>query len=1049
MSRFVRVLLRTLAVVTLIFAVVALVAVAVVHTDRFRDWARVQIIAAVQPLFPATLMIGALEGSPFGTLTLRDVTLRYGDADVVHVQRASLRAAFWGLLTVQRARIALDVEGPTVQLAQQSDGTWNLAAAFAPRAAGAAPQAAAVPVSPWPGIELTPTTVREGRVTVHTAVSAAGPVEATRISMDGSVIVAGAGVAVQANMLTAEVAVPDLPPLHVSSLGSYDATQTSATLSFSPLNIDTDRSSVLIEGQVVDLSAPRFSLSTTFSVAAADVRQIAAVPLRSDVTGTLNINGPLSIVAADLEARCGAASVSVGSRLNLAAEVPRYAVKAGAANVDLPHLFDGDFPGGVINLYVDVHGVGTALDVLGGQATAGIRGLAWQGQALGNLEAKVLLDDGSVTSYATLRDGPAPVHIRADAELGEPLRYLVKASVKQLDPSSLPGGRPTLKGALSFDAEIDGSGTTLGDLAGKVTIDLKPSSIGPVELRSGQLRAAIADKRLRIDELQLTAPATRLSLAGDLGTDLSANGRLKVDLRVDDIGPWLRLIGREGAGVVALTGSASGSVAALRLDGDLDARTLAAQGIEVRRGAVRFDLADVQSGTPRGTVTASVDGLEAGLSFAHVAARAHLAAGNPATAEVAVTARDAAQRTQEMAARVAYGGPETTVRLDTLTLQTPAGPWRLVRPATIARSASGVKIDDLRLENAGQTLTVGGRVTPALALDARAERVDLAAVNAFSGRDLTEIAGQLDADLALRGSPERPQARGRVRLRDGAVFMRPLGVRVHGGTVQVDLDEDAIRVAEFSAKAGSGMLSVGGSIGLRDAQPGDIDVSLRLDEWPAIDTQRYKATVAAELRANGAVTAPAVRGRIDVVRASLRPDLAVLSRQSLRRDSTITVVGPSQAATAAPAPSSEEGEVTEPDFVKDLLIDVNLGIGRNSWVRHPDALIELSGDIRAEKPRGGVLVLDGDVKTVRGWVAFRGRRFKIGEGEVRFAGGKPSEPAFDIVASHQFTDYRVEVLIRGAAAPSGWARISPRRRTLPSTRTSPGGVGRRRPSSTR
>jgi len=1009
-----RLIARLLAGLLVLLATLAVTAVVIVHTDRFREWARAQVVAAVDPLFPATVTIGALEGSPFGTLTARDVAIRYADTDVVRIARADASVSLRGILAGRAPRVTVAVERPTVHLQQNADGTWNIVAAFATEPAPAAPSE---PAPSWLAIDIAPISVRDGLVTVRTTGAAADTGRAEQVSIDATAAIRPTGIAARVDALSAAVGIPDAPPIQVYAAAGYDDSVSPSLVTIPSLELKTERSTVVIEGKVSDLDAPTFDAVTTLTLAATDVRQITGVALRQDVTGTLQVTGPLSNLYGELTLAAGAATVSAISRINVAAEPLRYGGRATLDGLAVSQLLEGDLPGGVFAGTLSVRGEGTELR--GIDALAGFTGrdVSWHNEPIGDVKTDAEVSKGTVTFTTTTSGGPAPTTATGTITLDDLLRFHVRAAVHGLDPSRLPGGRPDLRGSINLDATVDGSGTDLASLTANVAVDLQPSSIGRVAQMEGRLRASLANQRVRIDDLRLSAPGTSLTVTGDLGTEATAGVRLDVDLRVADVGPWLRLAAQDGSGALTLTGAATGNLDALQVAGTLAVQDLAAAGVQVADGSVRFDLAGVQSGRPTGTVTAAMDGLQAGLEFERVDARIGLATGMPATAAIDVTARDATQRTQRLTADVAYGGPDTVVRLREVALDTPAGPWRLARPATITQRANGLTIDDFRLENGPQILAIDGRVLPTFALTARAEGVDLALLNTVSGRDITDLAGRLDLDLSLAGPTNRPRGRGSLRLRDGTARVKPLGIQVTAGAADIRLDEDAIRIDEISAKAGDGFLSVGGSIGLRDYQPGEIDVALRLDEWPAIDTALYRATIAADLRAAGTVSAPAVRGRVDVLRASLRPDLGILGRQSLKRDPTIIVVGRPDTAAGTPATDRPAaGAEAPPDIYRNLLVDVAVGIARNSWVRHPDAVIELTGDLRASKSPGAALVMDGDIRTVRGWVAFRGRRFRIAEGEVRFTGGTPIDPSFDIVASHQFTGYRVEIVIGGTAS---------------------------------
>ena len=1008
-----RLLFRLLLGISLVLAALLVALVAVAYTDRFREWLRARLVAAVDPLIPATFTVDAVEGSIFGTLTLRNVVIRYDGVDVVRVDRIAVSPSLQGVLAGKPPGVALALEHPVVQAIQRGDGTWNVVAAFE------TPMAPAQPTEPsasWLALDVAPVTLRDATVTLRTADAPTDTVRAGNVAGEATVMLRSAGVRASISSFTADLAIVGVPSLQVRAAARYDDTVAPALVTIESAEARSGDSTARLTGRVQDLNAPILDLAAMFNVAAADVRDVAGLALRPSVGGNVRLTGPLNALQVALALDAGAATVSADGHVDLLAEPLRWDARATIAGVEVAHLLEGEFPGGTVAATADASGTGTALPGMRAHATLAAEGLSWRASALGAARLEATLADGAVTFTTDARDGPVPVHATGRVGFEEPLHYQVRAVVRQLDPARLPGGRADLKGSINFDADLDGSGTDLEALAARLNVELRPSTIGPVALHDGHFGASVAQQRLYIEDFRLSAPSTSLTVSGDLGMRANSGGRLAYDLRVADVGPWLRLASESGSGTVTAGGTARGDVAALQVDGTLQVAALAAAGLRLRHGAVAFDLAGVQSGTPSGSASATLQGVEAGLSLERLEVRVGLAAGPPASATIGITARDGAQRAQELAANVTYGGAETAIHLTRADLETPAGPWHLSTPALIVRNAAGVSIDGLRLENGEQFVAVSGRVAPTLALTARAEAVDLGLLNALASRDVSGIGGRLDLNLALTGPMDRPQARGRMELQNGGLHLKRLAVTVTDGTARVGVDEQAVRIEQMSAKAGDGLLSAGGTVRIRDYQPQDVDVWLRLDEWPAIDTARYRATLAADLRCDGTVAAPSVHGRVDVLRASLRPDLAMLSRQSLTRDPTITVVGRSEETVVTAPAEAAEGDTAGPEIYKNLLLDVAVGIARNSWVRHSDAVVELTGNVRADKPRGSDLALVGAVHTVRGWVAFRGRRFTISDGEVRFTGAVPIDPSLDIVASHQFPDYLVEVVAGGTAS---------------------------------
>jgi translocation and assembly module TamB len=103
------------------------------------------------------------------------------------------------------------------------------------------------------------------------------------------------------------------------------------------------------------------------------------------------------------------------------------------------------------------------------------------------------------------------------------------------------------------------------------------------------------------------------------------------------------------------------------------------------------------------------------------------------------------------------------------------------------------------------------------------------------------------------------------------------------------------------------------------------------------------------------------------------------------------------------------------ELFKMLALDLDVRMPRNVWVRHPDAVAELRGQLRATKKSGEELQLVGTTEIIRGWAAFQGRRFDSSRGEIRFIGGGKIDPVLDIVAQHRLPQYTVDAVVGGTA----------------------------------
>ena len=310
------------------------------------------------------------------------------------------------------------------------------------------------------------------------------------------------------------------------------------------------------------------------------------------------------------------------------------------------------------------------------------------------------------------------------------------------------------------------------------------------------------------------------------------------------------------------------------------------------------------------------------------------------------------------------------------------------------------------------------RADPRDGMDLRLQSsgVSLGFLNAFSGKSVEKIAGEVSLDVRARGSIKQPDVRGTFRLHDGKLKVVPLGLDITTIAAGGTLDSRSVTLREVSARAKDGEIKGSGSLALKsDYDIGGFKLSLTAQRWPAIETQRYQLKIAGNLDVQGTLAAPKVTGQVTVTEGSLRPDLAFLdqSKVPLKRDETIVVVKENGASVQSPPQAKEPAAGAHAGFIKNASLDVMLRVPGNVWIRHADLVSELSGNVRATKKPERDIDLTGRIDVVRGWFNFQGRRLQLARGAIQFTGGDKINPALDVVAQYRLPEYQVDVVIGG------------------------------------
>jgi autotransporter translocation and assembly factor TamB len=287
-------------------------------------------------------------------------------------------------------------------------------------------------------------------------------------------------------------------------------------------------------------------------------------------------------------------------------------------------------------------------------------------------------------------------------------------------------------------------------------------------------------------------------------------------------------------------------------------------------------------------------------------------------------------------------------------------------------------------------------------------------------RTIKHASGQLAFDIAISGPPTHPVADGTIALDNLGVEVLPIGLKINHSFAHMRITPTLFTLEQMVINAGDGSITAAGTVALTNYAPGAIDLEVTIHQFPAIHNRRYQAMIGGTLQLGGTPNAPTVAGRVEVLNATIRPDLAFLTATKYSRDDTIVVIRPgeeppltttnatTQAPTAAPA--------THSSIFDKMSINVTIIIHRDTWIRHPNVSVELTGHIQAIKQHGGLLRLVGEVDTVRGWIIFNSQTFTLASGQILFTGGDKIDPLLNLDAQYTVSQYVIDVLVTGFAS---------------------------------
>jgi autotransporter translocation and assembly factor TamB len=1114
----------------LMFGFVFLLALAVTgllfytHTDDFREFVRQKLLAAISDSVQGKISVARLDGSVWGDVTLIDVRLFDTGNEIVRIPRVrinySLLPLLWGQIQVFR----LEASQPLLRLREGQDGVWNIVAALSP--AEPQPETSALVVL------LNSVELQKGHIDVSFSGSDQRSYRLRDLDLQGTVSVRSSVVAVELREASSHVFTEGMPEARVNGALGYRSSGLLETLKFDQFSIESGNSKVRLTGKIDDLKA--FNTEVKVSVdrlAPADVAQfVPQWPVKGDVSGTLNVHGPLNALAGDFSLAVAAGSLSGNFQADVKQATPLYQGTVRINGIDMSKLLERKDLQGVMSGVAEAKAKGFALSDIAAQGEVNVRSVETAGWNLGDVFVKANLARSEARMTGRLKSDLGHADWQGQIDFKESPQYEIAFSANRLDIQKLSAGK-AIKGGLNLDGLIKGSGLTLATINARAKINLKRSTIGAVNVEQGTLVATLADQRIRVSAGSLKAAETTLSVRGDIGTDLKQQGNLDYQLRVGTLSPWLELIDRKGSGSLTVTGGAKGNLSELKAHGRITARSVSFEGTTVERGSIDYNLGYSSARSlPIGTLNFSLVDVRSGYRLQTLEGVVKTPPQIPNTFELDAKARDAQGRTHTLAANVEYQPEHLVVRMTRLTLDLPDGIWRLSQPATVDQRSQDFLVERLLMRNNDRQFLLDGRfslagsqalrlnverlplesfraffpegpdvtgifsaqaqlggtaaapeIVATIKLDNskilgqsygglvvvgtyRNQKVDLKAtvqqdrlhqlnangslpmllswingwraetlgnmearvqssglslafLNAFSGKAIQGISGEIEMDLQVRGFLSEPVASGFFRVREGKLTTTALGVQVSSIMAEGLLQPRGIRFSQVSARANKGELSGSGFVALNKFSPQAINFALALKQWPAINTLRYQMELNGSANVDGTLAAPRIAGMFEVPRGELRPDLSFLDSGStpIKRDPTITVVSTNVAGGSPSATRQQVDNQADSELWRNASVEIQIRIPNNLWVRHRNGTAELSGNLKVTKAVGGTPVIKGLIETIRGWVGFQGRRFTLSRGEIEFNGSEKINPSLDIVAEYRVSNYLVNVVVKGAA----------------------------------
>ena len=259
---------------------------------------------------------------------------------------------------------------------------------------------------------------------------------------------------------------------------------------------------------------------------------------------------------------------------------------------------------------------------------------------------------------------------------------------------------------------------------------------------------------------------------------------------------------------------------------------------------------------------------------------------------------------------------------------------------------------------------------------------------------VTDVKGRAIGNVTVGGTLKRPVLNGSLTLTDGEFKLAATGMFLQAVNGHVRMTGDSVFVDSVSATAG-GPVRLTGTLAVGDWREPAFNLFLTATGAELLNNKSGQIHADAGLRISGPFTNAYVSGQVTVLRGVIYvPESSGKKLVGAGDPALFNVIDTALV-------SQREIFPAQSPLFKNLRVDVDLAVERNTWVRSRDANVEIftDGPIRVSVV-GDALTLVGAVDADRGEYTFLSKRFQIKRGSALFIGTPDLNPTLQITAEY-------------------------------------------------
>jgi translocation and assembly module TamB len=265
-------------------------------------------------------------------------------------------------------------------------------------------------------------------------------------------------------------------------------------------------------------------------------------------------------------------------------------------------------------------------------------------------------------------------------------------------------------------------------------------------------------------------------------------------------------------------------------------------------------------------------------------------------------------------------------------------------------------------------------------------------------QDLREVAGELDADISIKGSVQKPTMNATLNLQNGKIQAVKELTPIRALSVHAKADTEKIQIETMTGELGSAPFQVSGALFFDPKVEPRLDFHLKGENLLLFRDDGVKLRADADIGLKGQFHAMELAGDIHITEGRFTKDFDFLDllRQSKRPKDK---------------PGSNLFSLRDPPF-KGMVFNVRVS-SRNPFILKNNLT---NASLRPElflKGTGEVPVLVGEVYVDPSYIKLPSGRLAVESGVIRFMEAAPGMPRINLPAQTYISGYDISMLMEG------------------------------------